>query len=346
MKTFRYRIMPNKIQEITLAQNFWCVRYIYNWGLWLSKEKYPWWINLSNQLKEKKKELPRLKDWYSQALQQSLKNLDTAFQRFFKKKSKYPNFKKKSNTQSIRYPQFTSITETHIKLPKIWLIRCKFHRECKWNIKSMTITKTATNKYYVSILTDYTEQKSSWVWSVGIDVGIKTFAVCSDGQQFENPKYLRKVMRKLKKQQRRLSRKQKWSTNKNKQRLIVVKLYEKVSNQRQDFLHKTSTTISRQYWIVCLEKLNVKWMMKNHCLAQSISDVWRWMFKTMLQYKMEVKEIWIFEPSSKKCYNCWAIKKDLTLKDRTYHCDVCGYSEDRDLMASKNILAMAQATKL
>jgi len=101
--------MPNKIQEVTLAQNFWCVRYIYNWGLWLSKEKYPWWINLSNQLKEKKKELPRLKDCYSQALQQSLKNLDTAFQRFFKKKSKYPNFKKKSNTQSIRYPQFTSI---------------------------------------------------------------------------------------------------------------------------------------------------------------------------------------------------------------------------------------------
>lgn len=148
-------------------------------------------------------------------------------------------------------------------------------------------------------------------------------------------------MRRLKKQQRRLSRKQKWSSNKTKQRLVVARLHEKVSNQRQDFLHKTSTTISRRYEIVCLEKLNIKWMMKNHCLAQSISDVWRGMFKTMLQYKTIVKEIWTFEPSSKTCFNCWTIKKDLTLKDRTYHCDVCWYSDDRDLMASKNILAMA-----
>lgn len=341
MKTYKYRISPNKEQIQKLSQNFGSARFVYNRWLWISKEKYPWRVNLANQLKEKKKELPRLKDCYSQVLQQSLKNLDTAFQRFFKKKSKYPNFKKKSNTQSIRYPQFTSITDTHIKLPKIWEIKCKFHRECKWKIKSMTITKTATNKYYVSILTDYTEQKPSGVWSVGIDVGIKTFAVCSDGQQFENPKYLRKAMRRLKKQQRRLSRKQKWSSNKTKQRLVVARLHEKVSNQRQDFLHKTSTTISRQYWIVCLEKLNVKWMMKNHCLAQSISDVWWGIFKTMLQYKATVKEIWTFQPSSKTCFNCWAIKKDLTLKDRTYHCDVCGYSEDRDLMASKNILAMA-----
>lgn len=341
MKCYKYRLTPNAYQKQLLAQNFGCARMIYNWGLWLSKEKYPWRVNLANQLKEKKKELPRLKDCYSQVLQQSLKNLDIAFQRFFKKKSKYPNFKKKSNTQSIRYPQFTSITDMHIKLPKIWEIKCVFHRECKGKIKSMTITKTATWKYYVSILTDYTEQKPSWVWSVGIDVGIKTFAVCSDGQQFENPKYLRKAMRRLKKQQRRLSRKQKWSANKTKQRLIVARLHEKVSNQRQDFLHKTSTTISRMYEVACLEKLNIKWMMKNHCLAQSISDVWRWMFKTMLQYKMEVKEIWTFKPSSKTCSNCWNIKKDLKLSDRTYHCEACWIEIDRDYNASINIKAMA-----
>lgn len=341
MKTRKYRLTPNKIQEQQLAKNFWCSRRIYNYWLWLSKEKYPWYVNLANTLKEKKKELPRLKESYSQVLQQSLKNLDSSFQNFFKKRAKYPNFKKKSNTQSIRYPQFTSITDTHIKIPKIWLVKCKFHRECKWKIKSMTITKTATWKYFVSILTDYTEQKPSWVWAVWIDVGIKTFAVCSDGQQFENPKFLRKSIKKLKKQQRRLSRKQKGSKNKNKQRLIVARLHEKVSNQRQDFLHKTSTTIARQYETVCLEKLNIKWMMKNHCLAQSISDVWRWMFKTMLQYKMGVKEIWTFQPSSKKCIKCWNIKKDLKLSDRMYHCDICWYKEDRDLMASKNILAMA-----
>jgi len=341
MKTYKYRLYPNKIQEQQIANNFWCARFIYNYWLWLSKEKYLWRIYLANTLKEKKKELPRLKDSSSQVLQQSLINLDRAFQNFFKKRAKYPNFKKKNNTQSIRYAQGTSITDTHIKLPKIWFIKCKFHRECKWKNKSMTITKTATWKYYVSILTDYTEQKPSGVWNVGIDVGIKTFAVCSDWQTFENPKYLRKTMRKLKKQQRRLSRKQKGSANKNKQRLIVARLHEKVSNQRQDFLHKTSTIISRMYKVACLEKLNIKWMMKNHYLAQSISDVWRWMFKTMLKYKMEVKEIWTFEPSSKKCIKCWNIKKDLKLSDRTYHCENCWYTEDRDLMASKNILAMA-----
>lgn len=341
MKTRKYRIYPNNEQIQKLSQNFGSARFVYNWGLWLSKEKYPWRINLANQLKEKKKELPRLKDCYSQVLQQSLKNLDSAFQNFFKKKAKYPNFKKKSNTQSIRYPQFISITDTHIKLPKIWLIKCKFHRKCKWKIKSMTITKTATNKYYVSILTDYVEQKPSNTKSVGIDVWLKEFAVLSDWQAISNPRFLKKKLRKLKRTQRRLSRKQKWSNNRKKFRLILARQHEKVSNQRQDFLHKTSTAIAKQYWIVCVEKLNVKWMLKNHCLAQAISDVWWYQFKTFLQYKTNVVEIWTFEPSSKKCSKCWNIKTNLTLKDRTYHCDVCWLEIDRDLNWAINILAMA-----
>lgn len=346
MKSRKYRIYPNKEQQQLLAQSFGNVRFVYNRGLSTRQSMYEKWekcnyYTLAIQLRQLKKDNDWLKISWSQTLQQSLKNVERAYKNFFNKNAKYPRFKNKYAKQSITYPQFTKIVDWNIVIPKMWVIKTKLHRECLWTIKRMTITKTATGKYYVSITTDYEIGKPTTTGQVWIDVGIKEFATLSDWTQIANPKFLRTSLRRLKKQQRRLSRKQKWSANKTKQRLVVARLHEKVSNQRQDFLHKTSTTISRKYWIVCLEKLNVKWMMKNHCLAQSISDVWRGMFKTMLQYKMKVKEIWTFEPSSKKCYNCWTIKKDLTLKDRTYHCDVCWYSEDRDLMASKNILAMA-----
>ena len=341
MKSRKYRLYPNNQQREQLQKNFGCVRFVYNWWLSLSQEKYSGYLLLAKQLTEKKKELLWLKDCYMNSLQHSLRNLDKAFQNFFKKRSKYPKFKKKSNSQSVYYIQSIKIVKDFIQTPKIWLIKCNFHRECKWKIKSMTITRTASWKYYVSILTDFVEQKPSNTTAVGIDLWIKTFAVCSDWQTFDNPRFLKKSIKKLKKQQRVLSRKDKWSNNRNKQRVIVARIYEKVKNQRQDFLHKASTTIANKYWVVAMEKLNIKGMKKNHCLAQSIGDVSRGMFKAFLQYKTTVKEIWVFDPSSKKCIQCWNIKKDLSLKHRVYHCDNCGYIEDRDLMASKNILAMA-----
>lgn len=345
MKTFRYRIYPTKSQQEYLWKCFGCVRFVYNWWLWLSKGKYQWYYNLANELKQLKKDNVWLRECWSQSLQQSLKQLDIAFKNLFKKKWWYPKFKKKSNTQTLHYPQFTSITDREIKIPKIWYIKCKFHRSCIWNIKSMCITKTASWKYFVSILTDNSERKPSWVWKVGIDMWIKEFAILSDGTVYHNPKRRKKSMKRLKRLQRCLSRKKKWSSNRSKARLRLARQYEKVSNQRLDFQHKVSREIANKYWFVAMEKLNIKWMMSNHKLANSIWDAGWYMFKTLLSYKTKVVEINQYEPSSKKCSNCWNIKQNLTLQDRTYHCDVCGYVEDRDVNAAKNILAMAQASK-
>lgn len=305
-----------------------------------------YWVNYSRYDLQKvltgvKKELPRLWECYSQCLQYSLKNLDDAYKMFFKWLAKYPKFKKKSNHQSITYPQFTSITDKHIKLPKIWLIKAVFHRPCLWNIKRMTIVKTPTNKYYVFILTDYEERKPISSGSVGIDVGLKSFAVLSDWTTIDNPKFLKKKLRKLKKLQRKLSRKQKWSSNRKKFRLIVARQYEKITNQREDFLHKVSTSIAKQYWVVAMEKLNIKGMLKNHNLAQAISDVGWGKFITFLSYKTKVVRINTFEPSSKTCSRCWRVNQDLTLSDRMYHCKSCHLDIDRDLNAAINIKAMA-----
>lgn len=305
-----------------------------------------YWVNCSyydmcKLLTGIKKELLRLKDSNTQSLQASLRNLDIAYKRFFKWLSKYPKFKKKSNYQSITYPQYTSITDTHIKLPKIWLIKAVFHRPCLWNIKRMTIVKTPTNKYYVSILTDYEERKPISSESVGIDMGLKSFAVLSDWTTIDNPKFLKKKLRKLKKLQRKLSRKQKWSSNRKKFRLVIARQHEKITNQREDFLHKASTSIAKQYWVVAMEKLNIKGMLRNHNLAQAISDVGWYKFKTFLSYKNKIVEIDTFEPSSKTCSRCWRVNQDLTLSDRIYHCKSCRLDIDRDLNAAINIKTMA-----
>lgn len=341
MKTYKYRIYPTALQQESLWRCFGCVRFVYNWGLWLSKERYLWYYELANKLKQLKLDNEWLKECYSQSLQYSLKQLDTAFQHFFKEKYWYPKFKKKGNIQTLHYPQFVDISDKEIKIPKLWYIRCKFHRECKWNIKSMTITKTASWKYYVSILTDYAEQKPSWVWKIGIDMWIKEFAILSNGFVYHNPKYLKKSQKRLKRLQRQMSRKKKWSSNRNKFRIRLAKQYEKVSNQRLDFHHKVSREIANQFGFVAMEKLNIKWMMDNHKLANSIWDAGWYQFKTLLSYKTKVVEIDTFQPSSKTCSNCWNVKRTLSLDERVYRCDMCGHVEDRDVNAAKNILAIA-----
>lgn len=298
-------------------------------------------MSLSYEIPTLKQEAEWLKTSQANSLCLWLKNLWVAYSKFFTKSSWYPKYKKKQNNQTVSYRQNIHIKWSHIQIPKVWLVSAVIHRECLWKIKMATIEKTASWKYYVSILTDYEIEKPTTNGQVWVDVWLKTFAVCSDWQEFDNPKFLKKTQKKLKKQQRRLSRKQKGSNNRDKQRLVVARLHEKVSNQRQDFLHKVSSSIASEYWLVAMEKLNVKGMQKNHRLAQAISDVGWYKFKTFLQYKTNVIEIGTFQPSSKKCLKCWNIKSDLTLKDRMYNCDNCGYSEDRDLMASKNILAMA-----
>lgn len=344
MKAYKYRIYPTKSQQKLLLKHFGCCRFVYNWWLWVSKEKYDWCYNLCKKLTQFKKENIWLYDAPNQSLQQSLRCLDVAFQNFFKHGKKYPVFKKKSNIQKIHYVQDIWLRWNRIKVPKVWVVKCKVHRECKWDIKNITITKTASWKYYVSITTDCAERKPSWTWEVWIDMWLKELAILSNWVVYHNPKYLRKSQKKLKRLQRWLSRKQKWSSNKNKFRLKLARQYEKVSNQRLDFQHKVSRKIADQFWFVAMEKLNIKWMMSNHRLANSIWDAGWYQFKKLLSYKTKVVEIDTFEPSSKKCFNCWNVKQNLSLQDRIYCCDVCWYVEDRDVNAAKNILVIAKQT--
>lgn len=346
MKARRYRIYPNRLQQQQLAQSFGNTRFVYNRGLATWQEMYSKGEKCNYYVLAKKlKELKQKNDWlklsWSQTLQQSLKNVERAYKNFFNKNAKYPRFKNKLAKQSISYPQFTKIVNGNIYLPKIGNIKTKLHRECLWTIKSMTITKTATGKYYVSILTDYEIGKPTTSGQVWLDVGIKQFATLSDGTMINNPKFLKSSLKMLKKQQRNLSRKKKWSSNRDKQKLRVAILHEKIGNQRKDFLHKVSTMIANKYHTIAIEDLNVKGMMKNHKLAQAIGDVGWWMFYTLLSYKAnKVVKVDRFAPSTKTCSNCWAVKS-IKLSDRVYHCDTCWYKEDRDVNASKNILAMA-----
>jgi putative transposase len=227
-------------------------------------------------------------------------------------------------------------------------IKCKFHRRFAETIKTATISKTKTDKYFVSILVEETvpEPKRkipNIKKAIGIDLGIKEFAVCSNGKRFENPKYLKNSLRKLKKEQRKLSRKSKGSNRRNKQKKKVAKIHEKIKNQRSDFLHKVSRQLvdENQINTYCIENLNVKGMMQNHCLAQHIGDVGWSTFVSFLTYKAEwagknILRIGRFEPSSKTCNVCGKINKDLTLSDREWICD-CGAKHDRDFLASCNI---------
>jgi len=298
-----------------------------------------------------------LKDVNSQSLQQSIKDLETAFKRFFKKQSKYPKFKKKSNKQSFRVPQHIQLYEKEdnnkygiLSIPKFTEgIKVRVHRKIPSNakIKSCTITKTTTDKYYVSILYEIDEnipmRDIDYENSLGIDMGLKDIVVLSDGIKYQDPKPLAKLEKKLERKQRSLSRKVKGSKNRNKARLEVAKIHEKIRNIRTDFQHKLTKTISEnQADVFFVETLNIRGMLQNHKLAKNISDASWYQFKTLLKYKAErlgkkVIEIGMFEPSSKTCSVCGYKNKDLELSDREWVCPKCGTKHDRDINAAINI---------
>ena len=359
-KSYKYRISPNKEQQELLEKHFGCVRFVYNWGLSKKIEAYQKdkkrlnCFDLINEVAKlkKEKEFEWLNEINSQSLQMSLRNLDNAFTRFFRKKKGFPNFKsKKKNINSFQIPQYLKLTDK-LTLPKIPDIKIKQHRKLKGKIKTAAVSKTPTGKYYISILTEQNKKlpKKSKInnkTTLGIDLGIKTFATFSDGRKIENPKYLKNSSQKLKKQQRRLSRKIKGSNSRKKQIYKVASLHEKIKNQRSDFLHKITyqLTHDNQVGSIAIEDLNVKGMVKNHCLAQAISDVgWR-EFRRQLEYKTEwygknLLVIGRFEASSKTCI-CGYVNQELTLADREWTCPKCKKTHDRDLLASQNIKRFA-----
>ena len=305
-----------------------------------------------NGLPDLKKDYPWLKEVTAQSLQMSLRNLENAFTAFFRKNNKFPRFKSKHKSKlACQFPQNIKVDfeNNEISFPKIGNVATILHRIFEGKIKTCTLSKTCTDKFFVSILVETgnelpVKQKVTEEKTLGIDVGIKHFATFSDGRKIDNPKFLKKSEKRLVVLQRRMSKKSRISKNRKDIKLLVAKQHEKITNRRNDFLHKLSHDLvcENQATMFVCEDLNIKGMLKNHKLAKSISDCSWDRFMTFLKYKSDwygktYQQIGRFEPSSKMCSVCGFIKSDLTLKDRSWKCDDCNTEHDRDINASINI---------
>ena len=354
LKAYKYRIYPNAEQMQFFAKCFGCVRFVYNRMLSDRIEHYNLTgKSLNNTPAQYKSEFTWLKEVDSLALANAQMNLNTAYRNFFRNKSNgFPKFKSKKNNNfsyTTNNQKGTVYVENgYIKLPKLKSpVKIRQHRSFEGVIKSCTISKAPSGKYHISILVETEIQKlPASDMRVGIDVGIKDFAVLSNGEAYKNPKHLRKSEKRLAKLQRDLSRKQIGSSNRNKARIKVAKLHEKIANQRMDFLHKKSTEIIRKNQAIVIEDLKVKNLMKNHNLAKSIAEVSWSRFREMLDYKSRWygRELIIAPPdypSSQLCSDCGnrsSQTKDLAC--RVYICPECGLEIDRDYNASLNLLKL------
>ena len=358
-KAFKFRIYPNQEQEQELAKQFGSARFVYNHFLRQRIDFYAQhksekkqglnFFDTSKMLTELKKqpEFEWLQESNAQSLQSALRHLDVAYNNFFNKRGEFPKFKSKRSKQAFTVPQsfVLDVERKRLRIPKIGEIKIVPHRPVEGTIKSVTISKTSSGRYFASLLCEVElhPPKPASQSEIGIDLGLKSFIVTSGGERIESPKFFRKSESKLARLQRRLSRKQKGSNRRTKVRLKVARLHEKIANQRADFLHKTSRRLVDENQAIYAERLSVKNMVQNHCLAKAISDSGWGEELRQLEYKStwygsHFGQIDRFFPSSKRHADCGWINENLTLADREWTCQGCGEIVDRDLNAAQNIL--------
>ena len=366
IETYKFRLYPTKEQEVLLAKHFGCVRFIYNWALGYSQTKYKTdgkylgWMSIatSQDFKNLKLKNQWLKEVNSQSICNSLGHLGKAFEKFFDHSSGFPKFKsKRDNHQSFEIPANLKIDfkSKKIQIPKFLKTktsdnRIKFVLSKKvkqGKIGTATVSRNPNGQYFISFIVHTNEQYPEFNKeitkenSLGIDFGLKHFLNFSNSEKIDSPEFFKHTLNKLKQEQRKLSKKQKGSKNKEKQRLKVAKVHQHISNQRNDFLHKLSTKLVKdsQFDVFCMEDLNLKGMSK--LWGRKVSDLSYYTFQQMLNYKCikygkKVIKIGRFEPSTQIC-SCCGHRQKLSLDERTYNCPNCGMSMDRDTNAAINI---------
>src|ERR671933_202991 len=355
----KVRLYPTPEQKKLLSEHFGCARWWWNYGLNKSIETYRDTgkglgrsaLNALLPKLKKDEETAWLGQCYSQVLQAVTLNLTTAYKNFFDGRARFPRFKSKHGKQSIQYPQNVQVIGSCLKLPgKVGTVKAKIHSSFEGTIKTVTVSSYPSGKYYASILSEVEGENpapSTEGKVIGIDLGLKHFAVTSDGNKvskYDNPRHLAKHERNLKRKQQKLSRKQKGSNSRHKSKKVVARVYERVSNSRADFLHKLSRKLVNENQVVAVENLHVKGMVRNHNLARAISDAGWGTFVNFLAYKLEKKggklvEIDRWFPSSKLCSNCYYQIDELSLDVREWTCPHCGTHHDRDGNAATNIRA-------
>jgi putative transposase len=356
-KAFRYRIYPTAAQEQALAVQFGHARFVWNWALGLRKATYQetgkgisyYELQRRATALKYRAETEWLREADSQVLQAKIEDLEKAYKNFFAKRAKFPHFKSKRSDQSIRYPQRFKFDENFTYLPKVGWVKAKFHRPLEGRPKNVTVSKTKTGKYFVSVQCEVgmIEQPAKG-GEIGIDLGVKSFLATSEGWKIDNPRHLQKAEKRVKRLQRQVSRRIKGSVGREKARILLARQHEKVADQRKDFLHKLSTRLVESYGLIGMEDLNVRGMVKNRRLAKAISTTGWGTFRLMLEYKggwygSNVHKVDRFFPSSKMCNCCGYILDELPLSVREWQCPNCSTIHDRDENSAINILNETRA---